>query len=306
MIIRWNEYVLRQAIVQPNLIHFKDWIDNYAEACEDLSTSQRPTNQENSSSRRSNRLFQQQSNERCLLCGYSHNLGKCNQLLNKDINERQQTVRQLKICPNCLTEHPKGQCNSHYRCRIENCNGFHHSTIHRNNFNSSQTYSPNQQQQSNQQQQYQQQTHNQVQNHSANNYHNNRDQQNNGHQTQITAKRSQFQPHGFNYGRVVGYNQNNNTRNAFCQNNNTNRFNQIYNFNNKGSTFKRNYNNPNNFMLNTNSRQQNTRHSHNQTDTQNQSQRQQNFNNNNNNSNPRPQNHTCSKNQISSWIRPQV
>ena len=110
MIIRWNEYVLRQAIVQPNLIHFKDWIDNYAEACEDLSTSQRPTNQENSSSRRPNRLFQQQSNKRCPLCGHSHNLGKCNQILNKDINERQQTVRQLKICPNCLTEHPKGQC----------------------------------------------------------------------------------------------------------------------------------------------------------------------------------------------------
>ncbi|XP_075264848.1 uncharacterized protein LOC142357013, partial [Convolutriloba macropyga] len=211
MIIRWNEYVLRQAIVQPNLIHFKDWIDNYAEACEDLSTSQRPTNQENSSSKKSNRLFQQQSNKRCPLCGYSHNLGKCNQFLNKDINERQQTVRQLKICPNCLTEHPKGQCNSHYRCRIENCNGFHHSTIHRNNFNSSQTFSPNQQQQRNQQQQHQQQTNNQVQNQSANNYHNNRGLQNNGHQTQITANRSQFQPNGFNYGRMAGYNHNNNT-----------------------------------------------------------------------------------------------
>ena len=58
------------------------------------------------------------------------------------------------------------------------------------------------------------------------------------------------------------------------------------------------------FTLNTNSRQQNTGHSHNQTDTQNQSQRQQNFNNNN--SNPRPQNHTCSNNQISLWIRLQV
>ena len=183
MIIRWNEYVLRQAIVQPNLIHFKDWIDNYAEACEDLSTSQRPTNQENSSSKKSNRLFQQQSNKRCPLCGNSRNLGKCNQFLNKNFNERQRTVRQLKICPNCLTEHPKGQCNSHYRCRIENCNGFHHSTIHRNNFNSSQTFSPTQQQQRNQQQQHQQQTNNLVQNQSANNYHNNRGLQNNGHQT---------------------------------------------------------------------------------------------------------------------------
>ena len=50
IVIRWNEYVLGQAIVQSNLIHFKDCFDNYAEACEDLSTSQRPTNQENSSS----------------------------------------------------------------------------------------------------------------------------------------------------------------------------------------------------------------------------------------------------------------
>ena len=174
MIIRWNEYVLRQAIVQPNLIHFKDWIDNYAEACEDLSTSQKPTIQENTSSRRSNRFFQQQSNKRCPLCGYSHNLGKCNQFLYKDINERQQTLKQLKICPNCLTEHPKRQWNSHYRCRIENCNEFPHSTIHRNNFISSQSFSPTQQQQRNQQQQHQQQTNNQVQNHSANNYHNNR------------------------------------------------------------------------------------------------------------------------------------
>ena len=141
MIIRWNEYVPRQAIIQPYLVHFMDWIDNYAEACEDLSTSQRLINQENGSSRRSNRLFQQQSNKRYPLCGYSHNLGKCNQFLNKYINERQQTVRQLKICPNCLTEHSKGQCNSHYRCRIENGNGFHHSTIHRNISNSSQSFS---------------------------------------------------------------------------------------------------------------------------------------------------------------------
>ena len=89
MIIRWNEYVLRQSVAQPNLINFKDSIDNYAEACEELATLQRQTKQENCLSRRSNRRFQQQSNERCPLCGYSHNLGKCNQFLKKDNNERQ-------------------------------------------------------------------------------------------------------------------------------------------------------------------------------------------------------------------------
>ena len=55
----------------------------------------------------------------------SHNLRKSNQFLNKDINERQQTVRQLKFCPNCLAKHTRGQSNSHYRCRIKNCNEFH-------------------------------------------------------------------------------------------------------------------------------------------------------------------------------------
>ena len=252
----------------------------------------------NSSPRRSNRTILQQINKRCSLCGYCHNLGKFNQFLNKDINDRQQTARQLKICPNCPTEHPKRQCNSHYRGRIENCNGFYHSTTHRNNFNSSQTFSSAQQEQRNQQQQHQEQKKARfksipqtiittiVDSTTTDTKH-------------ITANRSQFQPHGFNYGRVVGYNHNKNTRNAFSQN----CCNQNYNLhNNNGSTFNRNYNNPNIFMLKTNSRQQNNGNSHNQLETQNQSQRQQNFSNNN----PRPQNHTCSNNQISSWIRPQV
>ena len=52
MIIRWNKYVLRQANAQTNLIHFKDGINNYAKACKEWSTSQIPTNQENSLSRR--------------------------------------------------------------------------------------------------------------------------------------------------------------------------------------------------------------------------------------------------------------
>ena len=54
---------------------------------------------------------------------------------------------------------------------------------------------------------------------------------------------------------------------------NTNPFSQIYNLNNNdGSAFKIIYNYHNSFMLNTNSRHQNTGHTHNQTDTQNQSQ----------------------------------
>ena len=47
-------------------------------------------------------------------------------------------MRKLNFCPNCLSEHPKGQCNIKYRCQIDDCNGFHHSTIHRKNFNTTQ------------------------------------------------------------------------------------------------------------------------------------------------------------------------
>ena len=59
-------------------------------------------------------------------------------ILSENVYDRQQTVQQLHLCPYYLTEHPKGQCNSKYRCQVDNCNGFHHSTIHRNNFNTTQ------------------------------------------------------------------------------------------------------------------------------------------------------------------------
>ena len=82
--------------------------DYYAEASEDLSTSIGPIIQENRSSRRSNRIFQQQSSKKSPLCWYNQNLGQCNQILNKDIHEKHQTLRQLNFVPNCLNfEHTK-------------------------------------------------------------------------------------------------------------------------------------------------------------------------------------------------------
>ena len=37
MILKWNENVIPKELFQPNLIKFKDWIDKYAKACEDLT-----------------------------------------------------------------------------------------------------------------------------------------------------------------------------------------------------------------------------------------------------------------------------
>ena len=74
----------------------------------------------------------------CLLCSQSLNLGKCPQLLSENGYDRPQTVRQLHLCHNCLSEHPNGQCNSELRCQVGNCKGFNHSTKQCNNFNATQ------------------------------------------------------------------------------------------------------------------------------------------------------------------------
>ena len=48
---------------------------------------------------------------------------------------RQQTVGQQPLCPNCLSGHPKKTINSKFRCQADNCNDFHFSKMHPNNFN---------------------------------------------------------------------------------------------------------------------------------------------------------------------------
>ena len=144
MIIKWNENVIRKELVNPNLIHFIDWIDKYGEAGEDMPRTHNSfyarTHQSGKSEQRTN------ARKICPLCSQSRNLGKCQKYLSENVYDRQQTVRPLNLCPNCLSEHPKGQCNSKYRFQIDNCNAFHHSTIHRNYFNTTQPSNPGQKQ----------------------------------------------------------------------------------------------------------------------------------------------------------------
>ena len=138
MIIKWNENFIHKKLVNPNLIHFKDWIDQYALACEDMPrthsknffcerTHQRGKSKQKITARK-NRPFWSQN----------HNLGKCQEFLSENVFNRQQTVRQLHLRSNCLSGHPKGKCNSKYRCQVDNSNGFHHSTNHRTNFTKTQ------------------------------------------------------------------------------------------------------------------------------------------------------------------------
>ena len=134
MIIRWNQHTRSQALLQPNLTHFADWIDSYAEACEDISPQRNQRTRVNSSSRRG------PPDVSCQLCSQNHNLGRCPEYLEKTVYDRQCCVRRFNLCPNCLRGHEKGLCQSKTRCLVDRCNGFHHSTLHRTDARQMQQY----------------------------------------------------------------------------------------------------------------------------------------------------------------------
>ena len=75
MIIKWNENVIRKELVNPNLILFKDWIDNYAEACEDMPRTHNSFYERTHQRGKSEQTIN--ARKICPLCSQSHNLGKC-------------------------------------------------------------------------------------------------------------------------------------------------------------------------------------------------------------------------------------
>ena len=136
MTIHWNQHVRSMRIEQPNLADFADWIRTYAEVCEDVSP-QRPQKtdrleQPSQSQKHSNIVLQASSS--CQLCSGDHNLGRCKEYRSKSVADRQQLVRHHNLCVNCLKRHESGFCKSKIRCLVDRCNGFHHSTLHRNGF----------------------------------------------------------------------------------------------------------------------------------------------------------------------------
>ena len=125
MIIRWNQHTRNQGLLQPILTHFADWIDSYAEACEDNSPQLNQRTRANTFSRRG------PSDVSCQLCSQNHNFGRCPEYLEKSVYDRQGCVMRYNLCPSCLRAHEKGLCQSKTRCLLDRCNGFYHSTLHR-------------------------------------------------------------------------------------------------------------------------------------------------------------------------------
>ncbi|XP_075248311.1 uncharacterized protein LOC142341279 [Convolutriloba macropyga] len=104
MIIRWNQHTRSQALPQPNLTHFANWVDSYAEACADISPQRNQRTRVTSSSKWG------PPDVSCQLCSQNHNLSRCPENLEKSVYERQGCVRKLNLCPNCLRAHGKGLC----------------------------------------------------------------------------------------------------------------------------------------------------------------------------------------------------
>lgn len=64
----------------------------------------------------------------CSFCKEQHLTFTCRKYNNLTAIQRLDFIKKNKLCWNCLTSHPVGQCRSQSRCK--NCNSNHHTSIH--------------------------------------------------------------------------------------------------------------------------------------------------------------------------------
>lgn len=65
---------------------------------------------------------------KCPLCKADHVLMQCDKFLHMNATERRDTVRNLRLCKNCLYSHGEKTCTSEKRCNL--CNKHHHTLMH--------------------------------------------------------------------------------------------------------------------------------------------------------------------------------
>lgn len=70
--------------------------------------------------------------ESCTMCHQHHPLYHCEVFKSKSPRERNDFVKQKKICFNCInsTKHNSKKCKSLIRCRVEGCGKSHHTLLH--------------------------------------------------------------------------------------------------------------------------------------------------------------------------------
>ncbi|XP_062715282.1 uncharacterized protein LOC134291500 [Aedes albopictus] len=93
------------------------------------STQPPRKNHHNSQFRVSSCATTTNSGEKCIACGQSHAVIRCQKFLNLSSNERQQLVKAKRLCHNCIRgNHFAQNCPSSFTCR--RCNRRHHTLLH--------------------------------------------------------------------------------------------------------------------------------------------------------------------------------
>ena len=70
--------------------------------------------------------------EPCPMCHQPHRLYQCGTFKCKSAKERNDFVKQHKICFNCISSslHNSRRCKSTIRCKVEGCGRAHHTLLH--------------------------------------------------------------------------------------------------------------------------------------------------------------------------------
>ena len=99
--------------------HFSNFNDKRQQRKITLVTSNEPAERKN------------KANFQCKVCKEgSHYLNKCDKFQSMPVSERENLVRNLKVCVNCLSfAHIVDKCKSKFKCRV--CQNRHHFLLHR-------------------------------------------------------------------------------------------------------------------------------------------------------------------------------
>ena len=136
--MKWQQFLVKEKIEQPNLSTPSDWLQPIAEAYEQLeqqNVEHPATHQVHfvQNSKTTTATYRQSHPKLlCPLKDGSHEIFKCEKFKKMSPEERHINVKALGLCLNCLSQnHLLKDCLSKSTCRVNNCNQRHNTLLHR-------------------------------------------------------------------------------------------------------------------------------------------------------------------------------
>ena len=156
LLLKWTEYTMRNDIQDTDVQHLQNWLEVNAKTYDKLHNQFPSFNNAEPSTFSSNALAPCSSNvissnpqasktigpenfnqyrikrKQCPSLKNEHNIMQCPQYSSCTPPQRYNIVKQLELCVNCLSPHHlRTTCVSNNRC--QECNGFHHTSLHNPN-----------------------------------------------------------------------------------------------------------------------------------------------------------------------------